>query len=85
MGLPIMAPDLDFAHYVCGQAAVYYNPWNEDSAYQQLLHIHENSSLRSEIIRNGKEQLENRDKFSENWNQVAREILDCLQSIVAYD
>lgn len=27
MGVPILAPDLDFARYVCGSAALFYDPW----------------------------------------------------------
>jgi hypothetical protein len=31
MDTAIMAPDLDFARYVCGDAAIYYDPWDINS------------------------------------------------------
>jgi glycosyltransferase involved in cell wall biosynthesis len=31
LGTPILTSDLDFAREVCGEAAVYFSPWDPDA------------------------------------------------------
>lgn len=40
-GMPILTSDLDFAHEVCGDAALYFNPWNAESIRDAILNPEE--------------------------------------------
>ena len=75
MGVPILAPDLDFARYVCGEAALFYDPWNLDSILNSVLSISGDDSLRRKLVAKGKEELMNREKFAADWNEVALQVL----------
>lgn len=75
VGSAILAPDLDFARYVCGDAAVFYDPWDIDSIFNKICFIKENDVVRQDLIDKGKTQIKNMDKFSRNWEEVAAEVL----------
>jgi len=81
VGLPIMAPDLDFARYTCDDAAVYYNPWKLDSIFDTIISLHGNALLREELVCKGKHQLAKRDKFPKSWDNFALEIIETLKRI----
>jgi glycosyltransferase involved in cell wall biosynthesis len=78
-GTAIMAPDIDFAKYVCGDAAIFYNPWDIDSIFNTLMSIRENDSLRHALIEKGMESLNDRQKFSGNWRETATNIMHALR------
>jgi glycosyltransferase involved in cell wall biosynthesis len=82
MGVPILAPDLDFARYVCGEAALFYNPWDIKSIFEKIMLIKDNASLRQELIKKGEVELGNRDKFSRDWEETASEVLGELRLLV---
>jgi len=44
-GLPIIVPDLDYAHAVCGKAALYYNSNEVGDAFQKIWNLYQNESL----------------------------------------
>ena len=44
-GLPVIAPDLTYAHAVCGEAGIYYKEEDVDDAYKHLVEICENEIL----------------------------------------
>jgi glycosyltransferase involved in cell wall biosynthesis len=81
MGVPILAPDIDFARYVCGEAALFYDPWNIDSILNTILLINRDDSLRQKLIAKGKEELMNREKFAADWNEVALRVLQDLRHL----
>jgi glycosyltransferase involved in cell wall biosynthesis len=57
MGLPIITTDLDFAHEICQDAALFYSPFDALAAaklVQQLIH---DNSLWNRLIDNGKRRL----------------------------
>lgn len=82
VGLPILAPDLDFARYVCGDAAVFYNPWDIDSIFDNIIFMRENSRFRKQLIETGRSQLKDRRIFSETWEEVASDVLRGLRTLV---
>lgn len=82
IGLPILAPDMDFARYVCGDAAVFYNPWDIESIYSKIMLMRENALLRQELIERGKKGLCDRTRFAENWNEVAANLINDLRTLV---
>jgi len=81
MGVPILAPDLDFARYVCGGAALFYDPWDIESLFSKVMLIREDTCLRRQLGQNGKVELEDRQKFSENWDEVASDLLMALKGL----
>jgi glycosyltransferase involved in cell wall biosynthesis len=44
-GLPIVVPDLAYAHVVCGRAALYYKSNKIDDAFQKILSVCQDESL----------------------------------------
>lgn len=57
MGKPIITTDLGFAHSICGEAALYYDPINPVSAAERIIKLMNNSGLQKELINKGKQQL----------------------------
>jgi glycosyltransferase involved in cell wall biosynthesis len=82
MGVPILAPDLDFARYVCGEAALFYDPWNIESMFKHIMLLREDECLRRDLIAKGKSELGNRAKFSKNWQEVATDVIRNLRILV---
>ena len=81
MGVPILAPDFDFSRYVCGDAALFYDPWQMDSLFRGIMELYENSQLRVQLIEKGRKEIQRTEKFSGNWQEAAREILDSLRQL----
>ncbi len=82
VGAPILAPDLDFARYICDEAAVYYDPWDADSIFEKIMSMRENPHIRRELAEKGKLQLQNREKFPGSWDEVAAITLQELRKLV---
>jgi hypothetical protein len=81
LGVPILAPDLDFARYVCGEAAVFYDPWDIDSAFTKIMVLRQDSTLRKALAERGKVELADRNRFSANWEEVAGDMLRELRRL----
>ena len=81
MGTAIMAPDLDFARYVCGDAAIYYDPWDINSMFNCLLKLRNNDQLRKQYIEKGTKELLDNSKFAKNWQEAAKYCIDSLREI----
>jgi glycosyltransferase involved in cell wall biosynthesis len=81
MGVPILAPDLDFARYVCGEAAVFYDPWDIESIFSNIMLLRGNEALRQQLIEKGKEALLDSGRFAENWEEVAANLMRELKRL----
>ncbi len=82
MGLPVMAPDLDFARYVCCDAATYYNPFDIESIFRALMRITQRKELRQTLTIRGKRQLADNNKFAKNWDELAKSIMKSIANLV---
>jgi len=51
---PLVTTDLDFAHDICADAALYYSPLDAKSAANNINKLINNASLVKELTRNGK-------------------------------
>ncbi len=71
-GLPIITSDLDFAHAVCGTAALYCDPWSVESIRDAILMLQEEPELCEEVRRRGREQLK---RVTKPWDDIAAEVL----------
>jgi glycosyltransferase involved in cell wall biosynthesis len=81
LGIPILAPDLDFARYICDDAAVYYDPWNLDSIFKKIMFMRENPQVGHELAKKARLQLQNREKFPASWEEVAAITLQELRKL----
>ena len=80
-GVPILAPDLDFARFVCDEAAVYYDPWRIDSIAEGLIRLADDSLLRNRLTEAGQRVIRNSTRFAGSWDEAAENLLDALDSI----
>jgi len=78
-GVPILTSDLDFAHDVCGPAALYFDPWNTEAIKNAIVRFKSDPSLAHDLASKGETQL--RSKFA-SWDQIAKTLLADLHSIV---
>ena len=81
LNLPILAPDFDFSRYVCGDAALYYDPWDQESVYQNIMQLRDQKDLRDQLIQKGRQEIKNPDKFSADWQEAAQEVLTSLREL----
>jgi glycosyltransferase involved in cell wall biosynthesis len=79
-GCPILTSDLDFAHEVCGEAAVYCDPWDTEGMARALRRVADDADLRRRLAEAGKERLK---VFPRSWNEVVRGAVDELEDLVA--
>ena len=57
MRRPILTSDLDFAHVICDDAALYFDPVDPQSALTQILRIVQDEILREGLIKKGIERV----------------------------
>lgn len=58
MGKPIVTTDIDFAHDICGDAAVYYSPLSAKSAASAVMKVVCDETFRTALIEKGRAQLQ---------------------------
>jgi glycosyltransferase involved in cell wall biosynthesis len=78
-GVPILTTDIDFAHYLCGDAAAYYNPWQPESLVDKLLILKAHASERKKLVDEGHKQLR---KFSSTWNDIVKKAISEVEHLV---
>ncbi len=79
-GVPILTSDLDFAREVCGDAAIYFDPWNIESIKDAILRLKRDPELRKDLIAKGRARLS--ETFGRTWEDIARETKKGLESLV---
>ena len=75
---PIMTSDMDFARYVCGDAALYFDPTNVDSIFNTVIKLKNSPELTSQLVMAGKDQKE---RFATSWTGIAQDVLSKLENI----
>lgn len=58
MQKPILTSDLSFAHSICGDAAVYFDPLDPKDIAEKIIRLSEDKVLQNELIDKGLERLE---------------------------
>jgi len=79
-GLPILTSDLDFAREVCGDAALYFDPWDAESIRNAILRLKNDPQLRRDLAARGKTRLST--EFTRTWEDIARTIKETLEQLV---
>lgn len=73
--LPILTSDLDFAHAVCGEAAIYFNPRDLESAIQAIQQVDVRSD---DLVALGRMQLSS---LFCGWDEIVVKMLSSLETI----
>ena len=66
-GLPILTSDLDFARGICGDAAIYFNPWNCDSICKAIEKIRDDKQLMEILKIKGQKRIKT---FFRSWPEI---------------
>jgi glycosyltransferase involved in cell wall biosynthesis len=75
-GLPILTSDLDFAHEVCGDAALFFDPWDLSSIRDAILRMKNDPGLQRDLVEVGKKQLA--EYHGMTWEDITGTIIDEL-------
>ncbi|MHC4064288.1 MAG: glycosyltransferase [Planctomycetota bacterium] len=78
-GRPILTSDLDFAHAVCGDAALYFDPWNTESVCRAIESLRDDANLQRRLVQLGHAR---RRHFVRSWDSVVSNAMDCLTALV---
>jgi len=76
---PILTSDLDFAHYVCGEAAIYFDPWDIEDVVEKILLLKNNDKLKEELVNKGKERI---CRFFISWDKIVADAIKELEILV---
>jgi len=76
---PVLTSDLDFAREVCGEAAIYFDPWNVDSMCAAVVRLRDDPALQCHLRLQGRERL---NRMFPAWKEITAEALRELTAIV---
>lgn len=74
-GLPILTSDRDFAHHLCGDAAIYFDPLDADSVARSMASVMEDGDLRQRLVTNGRRLLAQ----APTWDEIAARFVEVLE------
>ena len=72
--------DLDFAHDVCGDAAVYFDPWRSQSVRDAIVHLKSHPELGQALAAKGKMRLQT---VFKSWDGIAEDVACWLEEIAS--
>lgn len=75
-GCPIITSDLDFAHDICGDAALYFDPWSVDSLFNVLNRFIYDNDIKLELANRGKLRLS---QLGNTWDQNGEILLNTIR------
>jgi len=76
--LPILTSDLDFARYVCDDAALYFDPWDPADILKKIHMVKADSNLRKSLVEKGEERLQ---VFFKDWEVVLSDMAIELENL----
>ncbi len=79
---PILTSDLDFARDVCGDAALYFDPWKTRAARDAILKLRNEPGLARQLVENGTTRI---DGMFKSWDQIVIEALQALCNLLTAD
>ena len=77
LGVPIITSDRDFAHVVCGDAAIYVDPTDPGAIAQAINRLASNPELRSDLVRKGRDRAS---RLGATWDDSAGTILSAMEN-----
>lgn len=76
--VPVLTSDLDFAHEVCGDAAVYFDPWSVESIKEAIDGLRKDPQLSRRLVSEGEKRLK---EMFQSWDEIAKYLLRELHDI----
>ena len=80
-GLPILASDLDFARETCGDAAVYFDPWDQREIKDRIVELSGDPGLQEQLTAAAAERSSRMKSLT--WRDIATGILDDLREVAS--
>lgn len=80
-GLPILTSDLDFAHAVCGDSAIFFDPWDARDIVRAIVLLREKPELRAMLAEQGRLRAA---QFFRSWDDIATETMQRFRQVVAH-
>jgi len=77
---PIITSDIDFARYICGDAAVYFDFWDIDNISEKICTVRDGAQLRQKLVADGKERVS---RFFYEWDEIVARAIKRLEELVA--
>jgi glycosyltransferase involved in cell wall biosynthesis len=77
-GRPIITSDMDFAHAVCGEAALYADPTNVESLCKAILLLKGDNVLRNRLVEAGRKRLQ---QHSASWDDIGLNVIGNLEKL----
>ncbi len=75
-GTPILASDMDFSREVCGDAALYFDPWRAESIRDAILRLQRVSALAGDLVVRGNHR---KQLFFRTWDQIVAQAMSNLE------
>lgn len=72
MNVPILTTDLEFAHGLCEDSAIYYKPLDPEDATDKLYQLAIDKNLQNQLVKNGKLQLLKFDNSEQRADKLIR-------------
>lgn len=77
MKKPILTSDLSFAHDICGEAAMYFDPLDPEDIANKIIYLANNKDLQEKLIQKGEDRL----KHFETPESRAKKLLEVCDKI----
>jgi glycosyltransferase involved in cell wall biosynthesis len=74
---PVLLSNQSSLPEVGGDAALYFDPYDEKDMYEKISKVITDAELRSQMIEKGRIQLQ---KF--NWNDIAAQTIECYKKVL---
>lgn len=78
-GSPILTSDVDFARQICGDAAMYFDPWNVSNMKDIIVELKNKPELASHLVERGAQRIR---RTYQTWDEVALQICKKIQEII---
>ncbi len=72
---PILTSNLDFAKAICGDAALYFDPWSVDSLFQAVDKLINSTGLQAELRNKGAQRLHS---FGTTWEENGARLVSAI-------
>lgn len=74
---PLLTSDFDFSRYICGDAAVYFNPFDINDIANKIVMVKNNPEFRNELAAKGAGRVVN---CFAGWDELVREAVSAMEN-----
>jgi glycosyltransferase involved in cell wall biosynthesis len=75
---PIITSNMDFAHNICGDAAVYVDPYDTSSVLEGIMAVKNSADLREKLTKAGKGRLTLKKR---SWDDIGKTVIKVLEDL----